>query len=125
VVVEQRLEPALLLLRRAVFGQDLHVAGVRRRAVEGHRGHDAAAAHLLAEHPVLPVGQAGPVLLVGQKQVPEPFRLRPLAHLHDDRRVGDARPDLLVERLHGLPLDRQHVLVHELADALAEGLDAV
>ena len=34
----QRLEPLLLLLRRAEEGEHLHVAGVRRRTVERGRG---------------------------------------------------------------------------------------
>ncbi len=38
-------------------------------------------------------------------------------------RVGDARADLGVERLHDLPLLRVDVLVHEVEDALAQRLD--
>ena len=91
LAVEQRLQPALLLLRGAVLGEDLGVAGVGRRAVEDERGNRAAA-HLLAEQAVLPVGQAGPVLLVGQEEVPEALGLRLLPDL-DHRRAGRPRPD--------------------------------
>ena len=98
LAVEERLEPALLLLLGAVLGEDLHVARVGRGAVED-RGRHAAAAHQLAEHPVLPVGEAGAVLVVGQEEVPEALGARLLAQLDDEPRVGNARPDLLVERL--------------------------
>ena len=56
-------------------------------------GRDRAAAHHLAEHPVLPVGEAGAVVLVGQEQVPETLRLGPLAELDQDL-AGTARPGL-------------------------------
>jgi hypothetical protein len=107
-----------------VLGQDLGVAGVGGRAVEGHRC-DGAAAHVLAQEAVLPVGQAGAVLVVGQEEVPEAVRLCLLAHLDDDLGVRHARPHLLVERVQRLGLDRQDVVVHELTDALAQLLDAV
>ena len=58
----------------AVLGDDLHVARVRRRAVEGHRGDRRAATHLLAEDPVLPVGEPDAVLGVRHEQVPETLR---------------------------------------------------
>ena len=57
---EQRFEPLLLLLGRAVAGQHLHVAGVGRRAVE-HLGRPGDAPHHLAQRRVLEVGQAGAV----------------------------------------------------------------
>ena len=117
-------EPALLLLLGAVLGDDLHVAGVGGGAVEDDR-RDAAATHQLAEHPVLPVGQAGPEALVGEEQVPEAFALRALAQLDEDRGVGDARAHLVVERLHRLALDGIDVLLHELANPVEEGCDAI
>ena len=65
----------------------------------------------------------GPNLLVGQEEVPQAVRLGLLAQLADDGRVGDARAGahLVVERLHRLELDRQHLLVDERSDALARG----
>ena len=83
-------------------------------------GRDRAAAHELAEHPVLPVGQAGAVALVGEEQVPQPLGLGPLAQLDDDLRVGDARADLLVEGLDGLGLDGVDVLFGEGAHPLEQ-----
>ena len=120
LAVEQRLEPALLLRVGAVLGEDLHVAGVGRRAVEDHR-RDAAAAHLLAEHPVLPVGEPGAEAVVRQEQVPEALGLGALAQLDQDLGVGNARPDLGIERLDRLALDGVDVLLHELPDPVQEG----
>jgi hypothetical protein len=123
LAVEQRLKEALLLLVGPVVDQDLHVSGVRRRAVEGHRSHHRAAAHLLAEDPVLPVGETGAVLPVGEEEVPETLFLggRPDA----DQDLGVRLPglDLVVDRLHRLGLDRVDVLIHERLDPLEEGLD--
>ena len=42
--------------------------------------------------------EPGPEALVGHEQVPEALRLRPLADLDQDLRVGDAGGDLGVER---------------------------
>ena len=62
----------------------------------------------------------GAVALVGDEEVPEALR-RGLRSRISTRisRVGDAGPDLLVERLHRLGLVRVDVLVHERVDALA------
>ena len=124
LAVEQRLQPALLLLLGAVLGEDLHVAGVGGGAVEDGR-RDAAATHQLAEHPVLPVGQAGAEALVGEEQVPEPLGPGALAQLDHDLGVRDARAHLVVERLHRLALDGIDVLLHELANPVEEGCDAI
>ena len=126
LAIEERLEPLFLLLWRAVLGEDLHVAGVRRGAVERHRRDRGRAAHLLAQDAVLPVGEPGAELVVGQEKVPKAVGLRLLAKLADDGRVGDARAGahLVVERLHRLELDRQHLRVDERSDALREVNDA-
>ena len=58
LAVEQRLEPALLLLRACRSGQHLHVAGVGGRAVE-HLGRPGHPPHDLAQRRVFEVGQAG------------------------------------------------------------------
>ena len=55
---EQRIEPTLALLHRAVSDQHFHVAGVRRRAIE-HLRRPGRAAHDLAERRVFEVGQPG------------------------------------------------------------------
>ena len=54
-------------------------------------GDDQAAAHDLAEHPVLPVGQPDADLLVGHEEVPEALGLRLLAQLDDARRDRPCR----------------------------------
>src|SRR5256885_1696091 len=66
LALEQRLEPLRLLLGRAVPLQDLHVAGVGRRAVE-HFRRDRRAAHDLAEGRVLRVGEPRAALALGEK----------------------------------------------------------
>ena len=68
----------------------------------------------------------GPKLVAGEEQVPEAVGLGLLAELEDDRRVGDVRAGahLVVERLHRLELDRQHLLVDERANAVAKVNDA-
>ena len=119
VAVEQRLEPALLLLLGAVLGEDLHVAGVGRRAVEDHR-RDAAAAHQLAEHPVLPVGQPGAESSSGRNRFQSPSRLRALAQLDQDLGVGTPGRTSLSSASIASRSDRIHVLRHELADAIKE-----
>jgi hypothetical protein len=124
LALEQRPQPLLLLLLGAVLGEDLHVARVGRRAVVDHRG-DEAPPHLLAEHPVLPVGQAGAVALVGHEQVPQPLRLGPLAQLHEALGIGATGLDghLLVERPEQLHFDRIDMLLVELLYAFEEALD--
>src|SRR5207248_5929132 len=118
LALEQRLEPLPALLRRAMVDEDLDVARVGRRAVEDHR-RDEAAPHRLAEHPVLPVAQAGAVL-AGEEEVPEALGLSALTQLHEDSRIRDSRLHLLIERLERLELDRIHVLVEEGVDATAQ-----
>ena len=71
IAIQQGNQPLGLLGRRAVAGQDLHVAGVGGRAVEDLGGpHDAAGD--LAEGGVLLVGEASAVGGVGQEEVPQP-----------------------------------------------------
>ena len=64
----------------------------------------------------------GPKRSSGMKRFQSPSRLRLLADLDQDLRVGDAGPDLGVERLHDLPLVRVDLGVHEVEDALAQRL---
>jgi hypothetical protein len=52
---QQRLEPAVLLLGRAVLRQHFHVARVGRRAIEHFGGHGRAA-HDLAQRGVFQIG---------------------------------------------------------------------
>ena len=67
---EHRPEPAALLLVGAVLGEDFHVAGVGRLAVERRRS-DRAPPHQLAQRSVLEVADAGAVPFVGQEEVPQ------------------------------------------------------
>ena len=103
LAVEQRAQPALLLLRRAELVQHLHVAGVGRRAV-ARLGGDVRAAHDLGERRVVDVGQARRRARIGQEQVPQPALARlVLELLHDRRRMECGSPAsrelLLVDRL--------------------------
>ncbi len=99
--VQQRLEPALALLRGAKVQQHLHIAAVRRVAV-AHLRRDQRAAHALGERRVLDVGEAGAVALIGEEQVPQAFllglRLELVDHSQHDPRVA-AREQLAVIRL--------------------------
>ena len=99
----------------------LPVSGAEQLKAIGAAG--GTAPHLLAEHPVLPVGEPGAVALVRHEQVPEPLSARRRADLDQDLRVGRARGDLRVERPHHLELDRVDVLVHEHAHPVAKLLD--
>jgi hypothetical protein len=121
--LEERLEPLRLLLVGPVIDEDLDVAGVGRRAVEDE-GRDHAAPHHLAEHPVLPVGQPGAVL-IREEQVPEALGLRAVAQVGQDLRVGNARPDLGVEGVQRLHLYGVDVLVEERLDAAGQLGDSV
>ena len=83
MATHERISPArsglsqlLLLLGRAEEGQHLHVAGVRRRAVD-RLGGDQAVPGDLGQRRVLEVGEAGAEALVGQEEVPEPARRAP------------------------------------------------
>ena len=70
---------------RAVAQQHFHVAGVRRVAVEDFR-RDKRVAHDLGQRRVVDIAEAGTVLRLGQKQVPQTrlFRLG-LERFHDGR----------------------------------------
>ena len=112
---QQRLEPLLLLRRRAVALEGLHVAGVGRGAVE-HLRRPAHAPHHLAQRRVVEVGQAGPVVRVGQEQVPQPGGARLRLQFLQQRRLFPVLA-LLQLRVEAL-LVRVDVLVHERAQAL-------
>jgi hypothetical protein len=123
LALEQRPQPALLLLRRAELRQDLHVARVRCGAVE-HDRRDLAAAHDLAKRRVLEVREARAVLLVRQEQVPQAQRLRLALELFEDRGK--------VVRIAGLlnlatrdGLVRVDVLRHEALELLLDQLAAL
>ncbi len=113
---EERLQPLLLLLGRAVALDRLHVAGVGSRAVEG-LGRDGRASHDLAERRVLEIGQPRPPLALGKEEIPQPALARlGLELLHDGRDLPSRRP--LIELLGEDGLRRVDVLVHEVRELL-------
>ena len=81
---EQRLEPAILMLPRAIARQHFHVAGVGRRAIEQFR-REMRAAHDLAERRVFEVGQTGAVFALRQEEIPQALLAGFRLQLLDDR----------------------------------------
>ncbi len=79
------VEPALALLGRAEVQEHLHVARVRRVAVED-LARDQRAAHALGERRVLDVRKARTVRGVWQEEVPQTLRLGLRLELLDQRR---------------------------------------
>ena len=112
---EQRLGPLADVLGRAVLEQRLHVAGVRRRAVE-HLRRPVHAPHDLAQRRVLEVGQRAAVRL-RPPQVPQAGGLRLRLELLDDRHRLPA--PLASHVLVPLVLVRIDVLRHESEELLA------
>mmetsp|Transcript_66909 Transcript_66909/g.211764 ORF Transcript_66909/g.211764 Transcript_66909/m.211764 type:complete len:428 (+) Transcript_66909:146-1429(+) len=98
--IQQRLQPALLLLHRAEAGDGLHVPRVRRGAVHCLccKLHVVCSPHDLAEGAVLEVREATALVagaqvchlgkLLGKPEVPEAAGLCLLLQLHQHRRVG-------------------------------------
>lgn len=120
LAAQQRFQPGALLLLAAVAHQHLHVAGIRRGAVEGFRP-DQRTAHDFRQRRVFVVGQPGTILGLGQEQVPQPFGLGlGLQLFHDRRRLpAVALGDLALE--HGLGgIDMRF---HERADTFTQLLD--
>ncbi len=109
--LEQRLQPAGLLLRGPEQVEQLHVAGIRSRTVQGLRGEVRRTSHHLGQVGVLVVRQPRDL---GQEQVPQTPLAGRCLELLDDRRqlvvVGSrAGAGLRVDRLRGI-----HVSVHEV-----------
>ena len=111
LAVQQRSQPALLVLGACEACQHLHVAGIRRRAVE-HFGADGRAAHDLGQRRIVEIAQAGTQIGVRQKQIPEARFAGPgLQRIHYRRQLPTRFPPiqlLVVEGFIGI-----HVLVHE------------
>jgi len=108
----------VLLLGAAELVQNLHVAGVGRRAV-ARLGGDPGAPEDLGERRVVAVGQPRAVLGVGQEHVPQPGLAGALLQLLDDGRlvmgIAGVTELALVHRLCGID-----VLLHEGVEALFE-----
>ena len=94
---KQRAQPALLLRRGAVVQEHLHVAAVRRVAVED-LGRQRAPAHRFGERGVVEggkpgaIGAIGAVLRVGQEEIPQPGGARLLLQAGDERSLAPAGP---------------------------------
>ena len=135
---EQRLEPALLLLRRADTLEHLHVPGVRRTAVEALR-RQRVLPQLLGDVRVVEVGEALAGLGVGQEEVPQSVGLGLRLHaveqfeltlavapvvgasLAEPVVLGGDRLDLVGdERLHRL-VERYRVLRHRQVEGVVGG----
>ena len=123
---EQRLEPALLLLGRAVLGQDLHVARVGRRAVEDHRRHEAERPMTSQSIPYSQLVRPAPCSSSGRKRFHSPSAFARSRSSTRIVRVG-RRPGATSSSSasHQLALDRVVVLVEERVDALAQLGDAI
>ena len=96
VTVQQRLQPTFLLGPGSVQYQGLHVAGVRRIAVEHLRRPDHAS-HDFGERGILEIAERfgfsrrRPVMGFGKKEVPETLGARFLLEVPDD---GRSRPGI-------------------------------
>src|SRR6185295_13009212 len=117
--LEQRLAPLPHVIGRSVLEQRLHVAGVRRRAVEYLR-RPGDAAHDLAQRRVLEVGERAAVRF-RPPQVPQ-TRFSSLRFQLVDQRNG-LPAALAFHVLVPLVLVRVDVLVHEGDELLTQLLD--
>ena len=119
---EQRLEPALALLWRGEQVQQLHVAGIRRVAVE-HLGRPVHAPHDFRQRRVFEVAQARAGLIRlqgGQEQVPQPLRAGECLQVRHEGHRKVPLPHLLVPQADA----RHDVIVHEGAQLHAQRFHA-
>jgi hypothetical protein len=127
LALQERFEPFLLVLRRSVAFQHLHVAGVRRHAVEG-LGCEPRPAHLLGQIGVF--DRAQPIALVGggQPEVPQAplagLGFQPLDDLGLAFRVCPAVA-LLADLALELGLQRDDLVAHHGAHLLDQRFDLV
>ena len=123
LAVQQRLQPFLLVLRRAVALDHFHIAGVGGGAIEGLR-RQPRPAHLLGEVGVFDRGQ--PITLVGsgEPEVPQAallgLGLQPLANLFLPLGVGPAVA--LADLRLVLVLQRHDLFAHHGAHLFHQGL---
>src|SRR4029077_1000290 len=119
VLVDQRLEPALLLLLGAVGREDLHVPGVRRRRAE-HRGRAAVAADHLVEQTQLELAEAGAAQVPVEEDRPQALVLDLLLELADVRLHHRIRP---AHRVREDVVERLDLLLAEPLDPVELGLE--
>ena len=110
---QQRCQPALLLRGRAVAREHLHVARVRRAAVE-HLGREGHRAHDLGHRRVLEVREPRAAVVAGEKEVPETLRAGLDLELVDHRRHG---PAMAAELRLDDGLGGEHLGLHEALEA--------
>ena len=112
LLVEHRLEPALLLLLGAVGGEHLHVAGVGRGRAE-HLRRRRVAAEDLVQQPELELAVAGPAEVLVEEDRPQALGLDlVLQALHQRLDLRVLRPDRVREHV----LERLDLLPAELLD---------
>jgi hypothetical protein len=89
LALQQRLQPSILLLLRAILRKDLHIPRIGRRTVRRFRRRPALA-QTLRHQPVLQIAEAGTLFEVvfGQEHVPETQLLCALLEVFNNRRVG-------------------------------------
>lgn len=119
--LQQRLQPALLLRRRAVARQDLHVPAVGRGAVEDLR-RDRRTTHDFGQWRVVAVVQSGPVPWIGQAQIPQSLCARAVLEL-----LHQGRCSLVSVRFVLVPEPRfggVDMCVHEAHQLRLQGLRA-
>src|SRR3972149_4553045 len=111
LAVDQRLQPALLLLQRAELPENLRVAGVRRLRPEG-AGREEAATQNLVDVDVGHEADPHPARLRGQVRRPHPHRLRPRLQVLHQRLALAAFEQQLLVRIDVLVHERLHALAH-------------
>ena len=118
---EQRLEPTLLLRRRAVARQDFHVSGIGRGTIKHLRGHWRTS-HNFAERRVFKIRQARAVLAIRQKEIPQARGARFRFKLLDDRHGPPTvfRDLLVIRALVGID-----VIIHERGELFLETLHLI
>ena len=124
---EQRLQPLLLLRLGADALQHLHVAGIRRRAVHGFRGHRIFR-KLDRDIGIVQVLQALAGLVVRQEEVPQAYFLGLVLGLLQHRELFRRKaPAVVLVFAEPHELDRHRVdgLADELLDVFVQRTDLV
>ena len=118
LALDDRLQPLLLLRRRAELLQHVHVAVVGRHAVERERPEQRAR-RLLVHHRPGDDRQVHAAVFLGRLRRPQAGLLRLLAHRLEPL-LGDV---LVLGEILRVGFERQHVLLDEGAHAHAQVLD--
>ena len=116
--VDDRPEPLLLLRRRADLGEQVHVAVVRRHAMDAERTEDRTRRLFVDRRPGTD-RQPHAAVFLGRLRRPQAGLLGLRAH----RRQPLMRDVLVVGEIFRIGFERQHVLGDEVAHAQADGFD--